>query len=210
MERADIRIKVYCLKHPDTLEIRYVGITSKSLSKRLSKHLDNAKYTKHNKHLCNWINSILKNDKNPIIEIIEEVDYNIWQEKERYYISHYPNLLNSTEGGEGAFGFRHSEASKKKMGRKGVHPTKETLLKRSKALKGRIVSEEHRKKIGVANSGKIYTKYKILVKDLLNNTSIIYSSVKEIHLSLSVGEMTVRRNLNNNKLVKSRFIFMKI
>lgn len=208
MERADI--KIYCLKHPDTQEIRYIGITSKSLKKRLSKHIDNAKYTKHNKHLCNWINSILKLDKLPIIELIELAQENAWQEREKYYISIFPNLLNASLGGEGNFGFRHSEESKRKMGRKGISPSKETLLKRSKALKGRIISEEHRQKIGAANKGKIYTKYKIIVKDLEEDLELIFNTVYEVHKALNVGEMTVRRNLNNNKLVKSRFIFMKI
>jgi group I intron endonuclease len=208
MERADI--KIYCLKHPNTLEIRYVGMTSKSLEKRLNKHIDNAKYTKHNKHLCNWILSILKLDKKPIIELLEEVDFNVWQEKEKFYISKFPRLLNFTLGGEGTFGLKHSEESKKKMGKKGVKPTKETLKKRSLALKGRIISEEHKLKIGQANKGKIYTKFKILVKDIINNSETIFNTVNEVHLALNVGEMTVRRNLNNNKIVKSKYIFMKI
>ena len=52
METVDNRkIKIYALKHPNTLEIRYIGKTNQSLSKRLTNHICNAKYTKHNKHL---------------------------------------------------------------------------------------------------------------------------------------------------------------
>lgn len=31
--------KLYVLKHPDTLEVKYVGITMKTLSERLDAHL---------------------------------------------------------------------------------------------------------------------------------------------------------------------------
>lgn len=47
------KIKIYALKHPITLEIRYIGKTNQSLCKRLGNHIYNAKYTKHNKHLSN-------------------------------------------------------------------------------------------------------------------------------------------------------------
>lgn len=49
------KVKIYTLKHPDTLEVRYVGKTVRSLSRRLGNHIANAKGNKHNKHLSNWI-----------------------------------------------------------------------------------------------------------------------------------------------------------
>ena len=48
-------VYIYVLKHPDTLEIRYVGKTVRKLSRRLGNHIANAKGNKHNKHLSNWI-----------------------------------------------------------------------------------------------------------------------------------------------------------
>ena len=62
------KVKIYVLKHPDTLEIRYVGKTIRSLSRRLGNHISNAKGNKHNKHLSNWILSILALGKRPIEE----------------------------------------------------------------------------------------------------------------------------------------------
>jgi len=35
--------KLYALQNPDTLEIRYVGITMKNLEERLNKHLIDVK-----------------------------------------------------------------------------------------------------------------------------------------------------------------------
>lgn len=212
MERADVNIKIYCLKDPNTNIIRYVGITSKTLKYRLSKHIDNAKYTKHNKHLCNWILKFLKSGSKPIIELIEEVNIENWQEKERYYISLYPNLLNSSLGGEGVFGFKHSKETKEKLRIKATGKTysEETLLKRSRALKGRILTQEHKDKIGAKNLNKIYTNYKIKVTNVTTKETFICNSVREVAFKFKMGEMTVRRNLNNEKVVKKLYVLTKI
>lgn len=151
------KVKIYILKHPDTLEVRYVGKTVRSLSRRLGNHIDNAKRRKHNKHLSNWILNILSNGKRPIIELIEEVDNSVWQERERYWITQYPNLINLTEGGDGCKGFLHDEVTKIKcglpnIGRKHTQEFKDAMSNR---LKGISLSEEHKAKIGLANKGKI-------------------------------------------------------
>ena len=153
------KVKIYVLKHPDTLEIRYVGKTVRSLSKRLGNHIDNAKRSKHNKHLSNWILSILALGKRPIIELIEEVDSSVWQDREKYWIAHYPNLINLTYGGDGCEGFLHDEATRIKcglanIGRKHTQEFKDALSNR---LKGKKLTEEHKAKIGLANKGKIRT-----------------------------------------------------
>lgn len=153
------KVKIYTLKHPDTLEIRYVGKTVRSLSRRLGNHIANAKGNKHNKHLSNWILKILSLGKRPIIELIEEVDSSIWQERERYWISQYSNLINLTDGGDGCLGFIHSKETRLKcglhnIGRKHTSEYKENM---SKQLKGRKLTEEHKAKIGNSNRGKIRT-----------------------------------------------------
>lgn len=151
------KVKIYTLKHPDTLEVRYVGKTVRSLSRRLGNHIDNAKRSKHNKHLSNWILNILSNGKRPIIELIEEVDNSVWQEREKYWITQYPNLINLTEGGDGCRGFLHDEATRIKcgkanIGRKHTQEFKDAI---SNKLKGINLTEEHKAKIGLANKGKI-------------------------------------------------------
>lgn len=214
METVDTKILIYCLKHPDTLEVRYIGMTSKTLKYRLSKHIDNAKYTKHNKHLCNWILNILKLNKKPIIELIEKVDFNKWQDKEKFYISLYSSkrLLNSTMGGEGTFGFKHNATTIKKLRdlKTGIIPSKEALIKRSISLKNRVITKEHRLKISNSNRGKIYTKYKILVRDITTGADVICDSVRQVHIQFNIGEITVRRNLNKNTVVKKKYILVKI
>ena len=150
------RVKIYALKHPDTLEVRYVGKTVVSLSRRLGNHVANAKGSKHNVHLSNWILKILAMGKRPIIELIEECDHSIWQEREKYWISQYSNLINLTLGGDGCEGFFHSEEVKEKLrqAKLGVKHTEEFKIQMSKRLKGVALSEEHKAKIGASNRGK--------------------------------------------------------
>ena len=158
---VDIRpVKIYVLKHPDTLEIRYVGKTIRSLSRRLGNHIANAKGNKHNKHLSNWIINILNNNKRPIIELLEECDYSVWQEREQYWISQFPNLINLTKGGDGCLGFIQDESTKEKLriamtGRKHTEEFKQNMSLR---LKGKPLSEEHKANIGKANSGRKATE----------------------------------------------------
>lgn len=154
---VDIRpVKIYVLKHPDTLEVRYVGKTVRSLSRRLGNHIANAKGNKHNKHLSNWIIKILNDNKRPIIELLEECEYSVWQKREKFWISQFPNLINLTEGGDGCLGFIHDNLTKEKLrmamiGRKHTEEFKQAMSLR---LKGKPLSEEHKANIGKANSGK--------------------------------------------------------
>lgn len=157
MERADTRdVHIYVLKHPDTQEVRYVGKTVKPLSYRLSNHISNAKGNKHNKHLSSWILKILAEGKRPIIELIETCSHDTWQEREQYWISQYPNLINLTLGGDGCLGFQHSPETVEKLRQVnlGSSHTQEFKDNMSKRLKGVPLTEEHKKKIGDANRGK--------------------------------------------------------
>lgn len=68
-----LTFKIYCLKCPFTLEIKYIGVTSQSLKERLYKHIYEAKSTKRNKNDLKsfWIRDTLKKGKRPIICLIE-------------------------------------------------------------------------------------------------------------------------------------------
>lgn len=151
------KVKIYILKHPDTNEVRYVGKTVRSLSRRLGNHIANAKGNKHNKHLSNWILSILAFGKRPIIELIEEVSSSVWQEREKYWITQFPNLINLTEGGDGCIGLLHDETTGIKCGMANVgrKHTQEFKNAMSNRLKGVKLTEEHKARIGAANRGKV-------------------------------------------------------
>lgn len=112
---------IYALKCPINLEVRYIG-KSVDIKTRFRKHILRAK-SGEDSWKNNWIRQLLAKNLKPIIEIIEEVNIENWQEREVYYIDKFRklgcNLTNSTDGGEGM-----------------LNPTKEIRDKLSKALKG--------------------------------------------------------------------------
>jgi hypothetical protein len=104
--------KIYCLKCPITLEIRYIGRTTQLLKHRLSKHILCLRCT----YKDNWIRSLHKKNLMPLIELIEICpNHSECSEREKYYISYYKTigcrLTNMTKGGEGSDGYKHTQES---------------------------------------------------------------------------------------------------
>ena len=124
---------IYSLSDPDTNEVRYIGKTN-NLKRRLSKHLSNSELNSGN-HKSNWIISLLRNNKLPIMDIIDEFDEtNDINFYEIFYISLFKtwgfNLTNQTNGGDGTFdwtGKKHKKESIHKM--KMNHPLRKSVGK---------------------------------------------------------------------------------
>jgi hypothetical protein len=100
---------IYALKDPRTDEIRYVGKTSVSLTKRFSRHLSEHKKT----HKCHWVQSLREQGIKPTLVLLEECETETEaNDAERTWIAVLPrfgvSLTNITEGGEGYSG-PHSE-----------------------------------------------------------------------------------------------------
>lgn len=100
---CNMEVKIYVLKDPDTLEIRYIGRTKNSLKVRLSGHLSKAKKGKFKTHKDNWITSL---KTKPIIELIEIVvgwdeSYKREQELIRDYLNNGYKLTNLHDRGAG-------------------------------------------------------------------------------------------------------------
>lgn len=131
---------IYSLEYP-LGNIRYIG-KSDTPEARLDKHISEAKNRNKN-YKDHWINSI--NDK-PILNILEQVTYSNWQEREIYWIKlHTDNgfkLVNGTKGGEGSNGFE------------GRHHTEEAKEKIKENRKFQVFSEESKLKITGENNGK--------------------------------------------------------
>lgn len=104
----------------------------------------------------------------------KDKDY-IWKVMENYFIVEYRTFVgfddcngyNMTLGGDGRNGYHHSDNAKKKLSElsKGRIFSEETRKKISKALKGRTgsfkgktFSEEHKNKISLARIGKKHTE----------------------------------------------------
>jgi hypothetical protein len=99
------KYKIYVLKCPISDEIRYVGVTIGTLNGRLSHHIYTANNNKTT-YCAKWIYSLLKINKRPVIELVEECEKEQWEERERFYIKYYKltgcNLTNIKEGGTGS------------------------------------------------------------------------------------------------------------
>lgn len=93
------KIYIYALYEDGKEEYRYIGKTY-NLKLRLKEHIREAFSVKLPTHKINWIKSVINNGKNINIKCIEEANEDNWQEREKYWISKYDNLTNSTEGGE--------------------------------------------------------------------------------------------------------------
>lgn len=175
---------IYSLSDPDTREIRYIG-KANNIQYRLWAHIHEAKNDLRNMHKCNWIKTLLKEDKKPIIEIIEEVSLDGWKDAEIYWIAQFKawgfNLINKTAGGEcGVISencrlalantkkrrghekgkFKHSEETKAKIRAKRALQvmTNEHKEKISIKMKGVQKSDEHKQNISVGKTGKKFTK----------------------------------------------------
>lgn len=145
MESQNKKGYIYKLICPIDKITVYVGKTINKLEYRLSRHISKTKSKiKNNKRLSRnelWIKNLieLSEEGNISIELIEECNMDLINEREIFWISEYRKeykLKNLTDGGDGGSGYKH---------------TKETLLKISKNRKGKCSGEEHHnfgKKLG--------------------------------------------------------------
>jgi len=102
--KIDMKTKfIYALNDPNTHEVKYIGKTN-NLKKRLQSHLSNNQLSSATRK-NNWIISLLRDNKIPIIELLDEVPENEIDFYEIFYISLFRswgfNLLNGTIGGDG-------------------------------------------------------------------------------------------------------------
>lgn len=110
----NINYKIYCLKHPISKEIRYIGITIRSLNERRSQHVYSGKHSPSTK-VGKWIKSLLELKLIPEIELLEQFNNKNWEEVEIFWINKYKTnrLLNTHKGGKGVIiGKTREEANK--------------------------------------------------------------------------------------------------
>lgn len=178
-----MKTKIYTLCGPDG-RVRYVGKTSRPLALRLTQHVYIARKIAHVHHRDNWIRSLIAKGIRPVISLLIEVVGDGCAE-ERSWIETFKkegfDLVNSTLGGEGVCGFRHSEETKKKWsakraGRKtgkpihpnalaalakanyGIPKSAEARSKISQSLRGRHLPSSTREKISAAHKGRIFSE----------------------------------------------------
>src|SRR5258708_6488621 len=91
---------IYALLDPETNEIRYIG-KADDPQKRFSRHL----WERDDTHKQRWIRDLRSRGLKPLLQIIEEIPFALWQERECYWIAFYRtqgcHLTNSAIGGWG-------------------------------------------------------------------------------------------------------------
>ncbi len=112
--------KIYKLLCPDTGKVRYIGMTTTSLHKRLVGHISGALLRRKKKTTKNvWIRNLILKGKVPLIRLVKEIPNSQWQKWERFYIKQFKDegceLTNMTEGGLGVKRYTHTSKTKRKM-----------------------------------------------------------------------------------------------
>ena len=175
---------IYTLSHPITNEVRYVGKTT-NIKRRYYDHV----YRHANTYKGHWVKSLLSENLKPILTIIEECDNN-WAEREKYWITQYSNLTNSTSGGES---FEMTELVKEKLrlanrGNKnpnyGKKASTETKLKLSEARKKWKPTQTHKDNIRKSANKKpciideiVYESTMDAARKLMLNAGTIYNRI---------------------------------
>lgn len=220
--------KIYILRLKDNDVPRYVGITSSSLQIRLTKHIHDIKRKScKNLHKKNWLS---KYKDSVIIEQIDTADSVVnMREKEIFYIKKYRdeglNLLNMTDGGDGTYGYKHTEEAIGKMsgennhryGKKHTEEWIENAKKRIPANKGKKTGiPAWNRGIPCSEETKAKQRLKKLGKKDSDDTKIRKSMSSKSHLRklpieglvngiwvefLSAKDAAMQLGLNRSKIV---------
>ncbi len=147
----------------------YIGCTKRSLKKRLCEHIRDATYNNPRYGKRHFYNAIRKYGGDAFtIELLEEcVSFNAMLDAEAKWIKDLDTLndeigYNSTSGGRQA---EMTEDVKKKISENngrywaGKHLSEETIEKIRTAHTGKILTEEHKHKIGAAQTGDKHWTY---------------------------------------------------
>lgn len=144
---------IYCLRCPETGEIRYVGKCD-NLKTRFLYHIRD----KRASHRASWIKSLQARGTNPHISILEICKYSEWQSRETFWIRKLKSegfrLTNMNEGGLGGCSPSCEVIEKiraSKLGKK-RNPffTEKHKLAISERFKGKPKSEETKAKMRAA------------------------------------------------------------
>lgn len=108
--RVILPVNIYALCEPDSYEVRYIGKTIESPSRRLTFHIQQAKRV-GKRPVCFWLRKRMAAGIRPSVINLEVVaPGHDWAEREKYWIDFYRansgkgRILNLTDGGEGTSG----------------------------------------------------------------------------------------------------------
>ena len=150
---------LYTLSDPSTGEVRYCGWTSQTPHNRLLGHVVDARIGRPG-HRCNWIRSLMTRGLKPSMRVVARLEIAEAPSTEMRYIAALRTagvrLVNQTDGGEGTFGFRHSDSARAAISRaqQGKTFSPEYRAAISAAKRGKPKSPEHRAALSASLTGK--------------------------------------------------------
>ena len=164
----------------DKNEVFYIGIGGFSINEKKNSY--KRAYTKFKRNKI-W-NRIIDKTQYTVEIILDDLTWEEACKKEIEFIKLYGRkdlnngtLANLTDGGDGS---------------RGIVKSKETLIKLSKSLKGRLVKEETREKIRIKNTGKF-------IKEETREKLKISSTGNKNNLGKKQSDLTKKKISNSKK-----------
>jgi len=156
--QRSIQYQIYALYDPrDYQSVMYVGATGKGLQSRLQAHIHTVLNEYKNAPINDWIRSLVQDNVEPCIRLLEAVGKDDWEEAEKRWIAKYqrPELTNLASGGKGSPGVKLSLVRKEKLKatRKGIANTPEHNAKIGKSNYGHRHTEETKQLISQTKTG---------------------------------------------------------
>jgi hypothetical protein len=207
---------IYGLRDPNTLEIRYIGLTSRGL-KRPQHHSCKSALKFEKCHRSSWIKSL--NGKKPIIEVLEycknkellndlEIKWIKFAQLENW------NLTNHTPGGYGTKNYKHSDETKKKIAESSKKMWRVSPVKMSpnskyacgNGTRGRSLDFNKRQDLARANNTPGFKVYNLSDNRLLGT----FFNISECSRVTGEFRKTISWSLFKNKHVSKKFRFEKI
>jgi group I intron endonuclease len=147
---------IYALSDPTTNVVKYIG-KSINPDQRLGEHIKSGRKLKRTNLVNNWINSLLKKDLKPKMDIIDEIDGE-WEWLEQYWVGQFKcwgfNIKNMTAGGD--YNPMTNMEARKKVSNymKNLIKTKEWCENISKSKKNvSFHTEDSKKHLSIVNGG---------------------------------------------------------
>jgi hypothetical protein len=166
---------IYALIDPNTNKIRYVG-KSNNPNKRLYDHMHSCYLTHTHKNI--WLRTLHKENKQPIVKILQEVPLEEWEFFEKYWINTLRNkgekLTNIDEGGNGLS--KHSYNTKDKM-----------KLKHKEFPNYNKCKD----KVHVIDRDELYTKY--ILENLSLNKCALYFNTSKCTIYRNISEYGIKK-----------------